>query len=124
MHKPLLLFDLFCWRAQRLSTCFFCSYCPKLEKTKQESKSKDEALRKLEENYQSVQGKAKSKDQLCRNQQEKFSELESQLESKTELCKQLEKQLLQLSNEVKGRDEVCSTLQQKVPSHTHLILFA
>ncbi|KAM7516912.1 hypothetical protein LguiA_006495 [Lonicera macranthoides] len=85
-----------------------------LEKAKQESKSKDEALRKLEENYQSLQGKAKSKDQLCRNQQEMFSELESQLVSKTEICKQLEKQLLQLSNEVKGRDEICSTLQQKV----------
>ncbi|KAK1581632.1 hypothetical protein Q3G72_007552 [Acer saccharum] len=85
-----------------------------LEKTKQELRSKDDALQKLEENVLNLKCKAKSKDQLCKNQQGKVNELESQLESKTELCKLLEKQLLQHSERMKGEDEICSNFQRKV----------
>ncbi|XP_059590614.1 kinesin-like protein KIN-14R isoform X2 [Vitis vinifera] len=85
-----------------------------LDRVKQESNSKDEALRKLEENFQNLEGKAKSRDQIYRNQKEKVNELELQLESKTESCRQLEKQLLQLSEEVKKKEEIGLTLQQKV----------
>lgn len=86
----------------------------KLEKSKQELRSKDDALHKLEENYQNLEAKAKGKDQLLKNQQGKVNELESQLESKTELIRQLEKQLLQLSEGMKGKEETCSNVQQKV----------
>lgn len=86
----------------------------KLDKAKQELRSKDDAMRKLEEGFQNVEGKAKVKDQLFKNQQEKVNELESQLASKTELCRQLEKQLLQLSEGKKEKEEICSDFQQKV----------
>ncbi|KAF8377407.1 hypothetical protein HHK36_030784 [Tetracentron sinense] len=85
-----------------------------LDKAKQESRSKDESLRKLEENFQNLESKARGKDQICRNQQEKIRELEGQLESKTELPSQLEKQLLQLSERLKGKEEICMAFQQKV----------
>ncbi|KAJ6685722.1 KINESIN-LIKE PROTEIN KLP-3 [Salix purpurea] len=85
-----------------------------LDKAKQELRSKDDAMRKLEEGFQNVDGKAKVKDQLFKNQQEKVNELESQLASKTELCRQLEKQLLQLSEGKKEKEEICSNFQQKV----------
>ncbi|XP_034676295.1 kinesin-like protein KIN-14R isoform X2 [Vitis riparia] len=85
-----------------------------LDRVKQESNSKDEAFRKLEENFQNLEGKAKSRDQIYRNQKEKVNELELQLESKTESCRQLEKQLLQLSEGVKKEEEIGLTLQQKV----------
>lgn len=85
-----------------------------LDKAKQELRSKEDAMRKLEEGFQNVEGKAKVKDQLFKNQQEKFNELESQLASKTELCRQLEKQLLQLSEGKKEKEEICSDFQQKV----------
>ncbi|CAL5417934.1 unnamed protein product [Camellia sinensis] len=85
-----------------------------LDKVKQECRSKDELLRKSQENIQNIEDKFKGKDQICRSQQEKLKEQESQLETKTELCRQMEKQLLQLSQGVKGKEEICSTLQQKV----------
>ncbi|KAK2659962.1 hypothetical protein Ddye_006495 [Dipteronia dyeriana] len=85
-----------------------------LEKTKQELRSKDDALQKLEENVLNLECKAKGKDQLCKNQQGKVNELESQLESKTELCRLLGKQLLQHSEGMKGKDEICSNFQRKV----------
>ncbi|KAK1554713.1 hypothetical protein Q3G72_016253 [Acer saccharum] len=80
-----------------------------LEKTKQELRSKDDALQKLEENVLNLECKAKGK-----NQQGKVNELESQLESKTELCRLLERQLLQHSEGMKGKDEICSNFQRKV----------
>ncbi|KAL5844528.1 hypothetical protein ACOSQ3_010582 [Xanthoceras sorbifolium] len=85
-----------------------------LEKAKQELRSKDDALHKLEENVLNLECKAKGKDQLCKNQQGTVNELESQLESKTELCRLLEKQLLQLSERMKGKEEICSNFQRKV----------
>ncbi|KAJ6337684.1 hypothetical protein OIU76_007377 [Salix suchowensis] len=85
-----------------------------LDKAKQELRSKDDAMRKLEEGFQNVDGKAKVKDQLFKNQQERVHELESQLASKTDLCRQLEKQLLQLSEGKKEKEEICSNFQQKV----------
>ncbi|KAI9201527.1 hypothetical protein LWI28_024840 [Acer negundo] len=80
-----------------------------LEKTKQELRSKDDTLQKLEENVLNLECKAKGK-----NQQGKVNELESQLESKTELCRLLERQLLQHSEGMKGKDEICSNFQRKV----------
>ncbi|KAG6705131.1 hypothetical protein I3842_07G166200 [Carya illinoinensis] len=85
-----------------------------LDKAKQEVRSKDNALWKLEENLRNFEGKAKGKDQICRFQQEKLSELEGKIALKTQLCKQLEKQLLQLSEGVNGKEETCLSLQQKV----------
>ncbi|KAK3231093.1 hypothetical protein Dsin_002974 [Dipteronia sinensis] len=75
-----------------------------LEKTKQELRSKDDVLQRLEENVLNLECKAKGKDQLCKNQQGKVNELESQLE----------KQLLQHSEGMKGKDEICSNFQRKV----------
>lgn len=86
----------------------------KLEKARQESKSKDETLRKLEENFQNLESKAKGKDQFYKNLQEKIKELEGQIELKTAVHSQSEKQVSQLSERLKGREEICSNLQQKV----------
>ncbi|KAJ0085760.1 hypothetical protein Patl1_08690 [Pistacia atlantica] len=90
------------------------NFATRLEKTKLELRSKDDALHKLEENLQNLEAKAKGKDQLFKNQQGKVNELESQLESKTELIKQLDKQLLQLSEGITGKEETCSNVQLKV----------
>lgn len=94
----------------------------KLDKAKQELRLKDDALRKLEENSNNLEGKAKSKDQLYRSQQEKVSELEGQIASKTELCRQLEKQF-QLSEGVKAKEEICLNLQQKVACQMYYVYF-
>ncbi|GAV66863.1 Kinesin domain-containing protein/Malectin domain-containing protein [Cephalotus follicularis] len=84
-----------------------------LDKAKQESRAKDDALRKLEENIRYIEGKAKGKDQLCKSLEEKVNELEDQFFSKTELCRQFERQLVQLSEGLKGKEDICSSLQQK-----------
>ncbi|XP_052202442.1 kinesin-like protein KIN-14R isoform X2 [Diospyros lotus] len=85
-----------------------------LDKAKQESRSKDEVLRKLQEDFHNVEDKFKDKDQICRSQQQNLKELESQLESKTGLCKQMEKQLLQLSQGVQEKEDILWNLQQMV----------
>ncbi|KAF3447269.1 hypothetical protein FNV43_RR12449 [Rhamnella rubrinervis] len=85
-----------------------------LDKSKQELKSKEDALCKLEETLHNLEGKVKSKDQLFRSQQEIVIELETQFDSKKKLCRQLEKQLLELSEETKGKEEICLNFQQKV----------
>lgn len=93
----------------------------KLDKAKQESRSKDESLRKLEESVQNFENKAKGKDQLYRNQLEKIKELEGQLELKIALQSQSEKQVSHLTERLKGREEVSLDLQRKVA--LSLILF-
>ncbi|PIN15034.1 hypothetical protein CDL12_12326 [Handroanthus impetiginosus] len=85
-----------------------------LEKARQEARSKDESLKKLEENLHSLESKAKGKDQVYKNQLDKIKELESQLELKTSLQCQSEKQVSHLSERLKGKEESCSRLQQKV----------
>ncbi|OAY33502.1 kinesin-like protein KIN-14R isoform X2 [Manihot esculenta] len=85
-----------------------------LDKARQESKAKDESLRKIEENLQNMENKARSKDHIYKVQQEKIKELEGQLELKSNLNSQSEKQVLQLSDKLKGREEICNALQQKV----------
>ncbi|CAK7339648.1 unnamed protein product [Dovyalis caffra] len=85
-----------------------------LHKAKQESRSKDELLRKLEENLLNLENKAKGKDQVCKIQQEKIKELEGQLEMKTALHSQSEKQISQLTDRLKGREDICGGLQQKL----------
>ncbi|KAK6125845.1 hypothetical protein DH2020_040413 [Rehmannia glutinosa] len=85
-----------------------------LDKAKQESRSKDESLKKLEENLHNLESKAKGKDQVYKNQLDKIKELEGQLELKTSLHCQSEKQVLHLSERLKGKEESCSRLQQKV----------
>lgn len=85
-----------------------------LDKTKHELRCKDEALFKLEENFQNLQAKAKGMDQLTKSQQEKVSELERQLALKNEFCGQLENRLLQLSEGMKGKEDICTTFQHKV----------
>lgn len=95
----------------------------KLDKAKQELRSKEDAFQKLEETLHNLEAKAKGKDLLCRNQQEKLSELEGQTVSKTQLCRQLEKQLVQLSEGMKGKEEICWNLQQKVASQLNRVDF-
>ncbi|KAJ4965273.1 hypothetical protein NE237_017122 [Protea cynaroides] len=85
-----------------------------LEKAKQESRSKDDSLRKLEDNIQNLANKATSKDHLWKNQQEKVKELETQLGLKIELHSQMEKQCWHLGEKLKGNEETCMALQQKV----------
>ncbi|XP_050207091.1 kinesin-like protein KIN-14R isoform X2 [Mercurialis annua] len=85
-----------------------------LDKARQDSKLKDESLRKLEENLQNLENKAKSKDQVYKNLQEKIKELEGQLEYKSSLYSQTEKQVSQLAERLKGKEDSCSGLQQKI----------
>ncbi|KAL1193377.1 Kinesin-like protein KIN-14R [Cardamine amara subsp. amara] len=82
-----------------------------VEKARQESRSKDESIKKLEENIQNLEGKNKGRDHSYRSLQEKNKELENQLDS---LHNQSEKQNAQLQERLKSRDEICSNLQQKV----------
>ncbi|XP_021714041.1 kinesin-like protein KIN-14R [Chenopodium quinoa] len=85
-----------------------------LDKARQESKSKEESIRKLEEILQNIESKARSKDQTNKNQQDKIRDLEEQLGLKATSHSQSEKQLLQLQEKLKGREETCSVLQHKV----------
>ncbi|XVF64919.1 hypothetical protein PTKIN_Ptkin09bG0205200 [Pterospermum kingtungense] len=85
-----------------------------LDKAKQDLRSKDDALRKSDENFHNLEGKAKGRDQLCKIQEEKLNEVEGQLASKAELCRQLERQLLQLSERMAEKEEICSNFQFKV----------
>lgn len=85
-----------------------------VDKAKQELRSKDEALQKLEESFHNLEVKAKGRDQLSKDQQEKVNELESLLASKTELCRQLQKQLSQFSDRMQGKEEICLNFQKKV----------
>ncbi|GAB4848809.1 Kinesin-like protein KIN-14R [Ancistrocladus abbreviatus] len=85
-----------------------------LDKTRQESKCKDESIRKLEESLQNLENKARSKDQTYKNQQEKIRELEDQIELKATSQSQLEKQLFQLQERLRGKEEACTSLQHKV----------
>ncbi|XVE95161.1 hypothetical protein REPUB_Repub02eG0072500 [Reevesia pubescens] len=85
-----------------------------LDKAKQELRSKDDTLRKSEENFRNLEGKAKGRDLLCKIQEEKLNELEDQLASNAELCRQLESQLLQLSERMMDKEEICSNFQLKV----------
>lgn len=89
-------------------------YFSKIEKVRQESKSKDETLRRLEDNLQALESKARSKDQIYKSQQEKIKELEGQLNLRATLQSESENQLCQLQERLKGRDEVCTSLQLKV----------
>jgi len=68
-------------------------------------------MRKLEENFQSLESKAKGKDQIYKNLQEKIKELE-ELNKATQ--SESEKQISQLSDKLRGKEETCSSLQQKV----------
>ncbi|KAL6552115.1 Kinesin-like protein KIN-14R [Orobanche gracilis] len=85
-----------------------------LDKARQESRSKDESLKKLEENLHNLESKAKGKDQVYKNQLDKIKELEGQLELKTSLYIQYEEQVSHLAERLKGKEESSSRLQQKV----------
>ncbi|XP_047959009.1 kinesin-like protein KIN-14R [Salvia hispanica] len=85
-----------------------------LEKARLECKSKDESLKRLEENLHNLESKAKGKDQFYKTQLEKLKELEGQVELKSSLQCQSEKQVSHLSEKLKGKEESCSRLQQKV----------
>ncbi|XVF36564.1 hypothetical protein REPUB_Repub19eG0068400 [Reevesia pubescens] len=85
-----------------------------LDKAKQELRSKDDALRKSEENFHNLEGRAKGRDQLSKIQEEKLNELEDELASRGELCRQLEKQLLKLSDRMMEKEEIWSNFQLKV----------
>lgn len=106
MNSPLVGYELLCLNA----------FPPllKLEKARQEARSKDEYVRKLEESLQNIESKAKSKDQIQKSQQDKIKELESQLDLKTALHNQSDMQVSQLSDRLIGREEICYGLQQKV----------
>ncbi|KAE8704943.1 Detected protein of confused Function [Hibiscus syriacus] len=83
-----------------------------LEKARQESRSKDESLRKLEESLQNLESKARGKTKFTK-QHEKIKEVEGQLELKTSMHNQSEQQVLQLSYRLKGKEEICAALLLK-----------
>ncbi|KAF9622981.1 hypothetical protein IFM89_035696 [Coptis chinensis] len=85
-----------------------------LDRARQESRLKDEALHKLEENLQNLESRTRSKDQICKNQQDKVKDLEGQLGSYIESLNQLEKQLLQTMEKLKGKEEANISLQHTV----------
>lgn len=85
-----------------------------LEKARLECKSKDESLKRLEENLHNLESKAKGKDQFFKTQLEKLKELEGQVELKSSLQCHSEKQVSHLSEKLKGKEESFSRLQQKV----------
>lgn len=85
-----------------------------LDKARQESKSKEESIKKLEETLQNIENKARSKDHIYKNQQEKIRDLEEELGLKAASHSQSEKQLVQLQERLKGREESCASLQLKV----------
>ncbi|WOL05676.1 kinesin-like protein KIFC3 isoform X1 [Canna indica] len=85
-----------------------------LDKGRQESRLKDESLRKLEENCKNLENKMKEKEQLCRTLQEKNKEISSQLESNTELQNLSDRKQWQLMEKLNGKEEACAMLQQKV----------
>ncbi|MED6227230.1 hypothetical protein PIB30_111408, partial [Stylosanthes scabra] len=59
-----------------------------LEMARSECRVKDESIRKLEDNLQSMENKAKGKDNIHRNLHEKIKELEGQVELKTSMQNQ------------------------------------
>ncbi|XP_068656852.1 kinesin-like protein KIN-14R isoform X2 [Aristolochia californica] len=85
-----------------------------LDKAKQENRSKEECIKKLEENCQNLEGKLRSRDQLSRSQMDKFKELESLLEQRTETQSQSERQHQQLLEKLKGREEKVKELENKL----------
>ncbi|KAI5669728.1 hypothetical protein M9H77_19581 [Catharanthus roseus] len=85
-----------------------------VDKVKQECRTKEESMRKLEESLQNLESKARGKDVVFKNQQDKIKDLESQLESKTFLHLQSEKQVSNLAEKLKGREEMCASLQETV----------
>ncbi|CAI9111414.1 OLC1v1011635C2 [Oldenlandia corymbosa var. corymbosa] len=85
-----------------------------LDKVKQESKSKDESIKKLDESLQNLESKARGKDATFKILQDKIKDLESQLESKSFSQLQSEKQVSHLSDILKGKDQICASLQEKV----------
>ncbi|XP_061988594.1 kinesin-like protein KIN-14R [Rosa rugosa] len=80
------------------------------DKLKQELRSKEDAFRKLEENFQNLEGKAKGDYQMCRSQQDKINELEKQIALKIDFSRRLEHQLL----EANEKAEASLDLQKKV----------
>ncbi|GMH24137.1 hypothetical protein Nepgr_025980 [Nepenthes gracilis] len=85
-----------------------------LDKARQESRSKDESIRKLEESLLNLECKARSKDQTCKHQHERIRELEDQLELKVALHSHVENQILLLQQSLKGKEDLCTTLQHKI----------
>ncbi|XP_058069432.1 kinesin-like protein KIN-14R [Magnolia sinica] len=85
-----------------------------LEKARQESRYKDESIRKLEERNLNLENKLRSEDQFIRNQQEKIKDLEGQIELKMDLQSQSERQFGQVSEKLKRKEEMCFSLQHKV----------
>ncbi|CAH9106207.1 unnamed protein product [Cuscuta europaea] len=85
-----------------------------LDKARHDSKSKDESLKKLQENLKIIENKNREKEQVWKSQQEEIKELKSQLELKMSLHSQSEKQVLHISDRLRGSEETCSTLQQQV----------
>lgn len=99
-----------------LISFFPCSrvYSLQVDKVKQECRTKEESIRKLEESLQNVESKARGRDIISKNQQDKIKDLENQLESKAFLHLQSEKQVSNLAEKLKAREGTCTSLQEKV----------
>ncbi|KAL6179294.1 hypothetical protein ACLB2K_050810 [Fragaria x ananassa] len=85
------------------------------DKLKQELRCKEDALRKVEENFQNLENKAKGDYQMYRSQQDKIDELEKQILLKIDLSRRLENQLLQANEKA----EAYLDLQRKVKELEH-----
>ncbi|XP_042388815.1 kinesin-like protein KIN-14E isoform X2 [Zingiber officinale] len=85
-----------------------------LDKVRQESRTKDESLRKFEENCQHLENKLKEKEQQCRMLQEKNKDVASQLNSNAEIQSQLDRKQCQLMEKLNGKEEESMMLRQKI----------
>lgn len=92
----------------------FSCLLSQVDKVKQECRTKEESIRKLEESLQNVESKARGRDIISKNQQDKIKDLENQIESKAFLHLQSEKQVSNLAEKLKAREETCTSLQEMV----------
>lgn len=99
---------------QDLFFSLFSCLLSQVDKVKQECRTKEESIRKLEESLQNVESKARGRDIISKNQQDKIKDLENQIESKAFLHLQSEKQVSNLAEKLKAREETCTSLQEKV----------
>ncbi|XP_042377963.1 kinesin-like protein KIN-14E isoform X2 [Zingiber officinale] len=85
-----------------------------LDKLRQESRTKDESLKRFEENCQNLEDKLKEKEQHYRMLQEKNKDLASQVNSSAEIQSQLDRKQCQFMEKLNRKEEESMMLKQKV----------
>ncbi|XP_042451782.1 kinesin-like protein KIN-14E isoform X1 [Zingiber officinale] len=85
-----------------------------LDKLRQEYRTKDESLKRFEENCQNLEDKLKEKEQHYRMLQEKNKDLASQVNSSAEIQSQLDRKQCQFMEKLNRKEEESMMLKQKV----------